>query len=133
MSRHGDLTTVWKHHLIDKKISQLHALAWDDLNKDGQPEIITGKRYYAHSGRDKGAEDEIVIASYQPHLDADGKVSFKKQVLHVGQAGTGLYIHTADLNGDGWKEIVMPGKSGTHILWNQGLAAKAVDLDQLER
>jgi hypothetical protein len=51
-------------------------------------------------------------------------VTFKKQVLHVGQAGTGLYIHTADLDGDGWKEIVVPGKSGTHILWNQGLAAK---------
>ena len=115
-----DGTTVWKHHLIDKKISQLHALAWDDLNKDGQPEIITGKRYYAHSGRDKGAEDEIVIASYQPHLDGDGKVSFKKEVLHTGQAGTGLYIHTADLNDDGWKDIVVPGKSGTHILWNKG-------------
>ena len=120
-----DGTTVWKHHLIDKKISQLHALAWDDLNKDGQPEIITGKRYYAHSGKDKGAKDKIVLASYQPSLGSDGKVSFTKQVLHVGQAGTGLYIQTADLDGDGWKEIVVPGKSGTHILWNQGLAAKA--------
>ena len=116
----NDGTTVWKHHLIDNKISQLHALAWDDMNKDGQPEIITGKRYYAHSGRDKGAEDEIVIASYQPSLSADGKVSFKKQVLHVGQAGTGLYIRTADLDEDGWKEIIVPGKSGTHILWNKG-------------
>ena len=37
-----------------------------------------------------------------------------------GQAGTGLYIHTADLNDDGWKDIVVPGKSGTHILWNKG-------------
>jgi len=115
-----DGATVWKHHLIDNKISQLHALAWDDLNKDGQPEIITGKRYYAHSGKDKGAKDEIVLASYQPSLGADGKVTFKKQVLHVGQAGTGLYIQTADLDDDGWKEIIVPGKSGTHILWNKG-------------
>ena len=115
-----DGTTVWKHHLIDQEISQLHALAWDDLNKDGQPEIITGKRYYAHSGRDKGAEDEIVIASFQPLVDEDGKVSFKKEILHTGQAGTGLQIRIADLDEDGWKEIIVPGKSGTHILWNKG-------------
>jgi hypothetical protein len=119
-----DGTTVWKHHLIDKKISQLHAMAWDDLNKDGQPEIITGKRYYAHSGRDRGAEDEIVIASFQPRLEYDGKVSFKQEVLHTGLAGTGLYILTPDLDGDGWKDIVVSGKSGTHILWNKGKGAK---------
>ena len=99
-------------------------MAWDDLNNDGKPEIITGKRYYAHSGRDRGAEDEIVLASYQPNLDANGNVSFKKDILHTGQAGTGLYIQIADLNGDGWKEIVVPGKSGTHILWNKGKTQK---------
>ena len=126
MEPRKDGTTVWKHHLIDKKISQLHAITWDDLNKDGQPEIITGKRYYAHSGKDRGAEDEIVIASFQPRLSDDGKVSFKKEVLHTGLAGTGLYIHTPDLDGDGWKEIVVPGKSGTHILWNKGPETKKV-------
>jgi len=120
----ADGTTAWKHHLIDKKISQLHALAWDDLNNDGKPEIITGKRYYAHSGKDRGAEDEIVIASFQPGMDENGKVSFKKEVLHTGQAGTGLYIQIADLNEDGNKEIIVPGKSGTHILWNKGTLAK---------
>ena len=120
----ADGTTAWKHHLIDKKISQLHALAWDDLNNDGKSEIITGKRYYAHSGKDRGAEDEIVIASFQPGIDENGKVSFKKEVLHTGQAGTGLYIQIADLNEDGNKEIIVPGKSGTHILWNKGTLAK---------
>ena len=117
-----DGTTVWKHHLIDKKISQLHAMAWSDLNNDGQPEIITGKRYYAHSGRDRGAEDEIEIASFQPKRETDGTVSFKKEIIHTGQAGTGLYIQVADLNGDDLKDIVVPGKSGTHILWNKGAA-----------
>ena len=29
--------------MIDKTISQMYALAWDDLDKDGQPEIISGK------------------------------------------------------------------------------------------
>jgi hypothetical protein len=26
----------------------------------------------------------------------------------------------ADLDGNGWKDIVVAGKSGTHILWNDG-------------
>ena len=116
----ADGTTVWKHHMIDKKISQMHALAWEDLDNDGKPEIISGKRYYAHSGKDRGAEDEIVIVRYVPILEQNGKVSFKKEVLSNGQVGTGLHIIVADLNQDGWKEIVVPGKSGTHILWNKG-------------
>lgn len=117
---HKDGSTVWKHHIIDKKISQLHALAWEDLDNDGKPEIITGKRYYAHSGRDRGAEDEIVIASFHPSINAEGVVSFQKEILHSGQAGTGLYILTPDLDGNGWRDLVVAGKSGTHILWNQG-------------
>ena len=28
--------------------------------------------------------------------------------------------HLADLDGNGWKDIVCAGKSGTHILWNLG-------------
>ena len=31
-----------------------------------------------------------------------------KKIFYTGQAGTGLYIQIADLNGDGWKEIVVP-------------------------
>jgi hypothetical protein len=47
-------------------------------------------------------------------------VSFRKEIVHSGQVGTGLHIITADLDKDGWKEIIVPGKSGTHILWNKG-------------
>ena len=34
--------------------------------------------------------------------------------------GTGLQIRVQDLDSNGWNDIVVPGKSGTHILWNQG-------------
>ena len=61
-----------------------------------------------------------MIVRYIPNLGEDGKVSFKKEELSSGQVGTGLHIVVADLDKDGWKEIVVPGKSGTHILWNKG-------------
>ncbi|MEM7012798.1 MAG: VCBS repeat-containing protein, partial [Verrucomicrobiota bacterium] len=111
--------TQWKQHTIDDSFSQAHALAWEDIDNDGEPELITGKRYYAHSGKDPGAEDPIVINYYKWSQDSK---AFAKFEAHRGQAGTGLQIRVADLDGDGWKEIIVPGKSGTHILWNEGLA-----------
>ncbi len=112
-----DGTTTWKQHVIDKELAQAHTLAWEDIDNDGTPELITGKRYYAHSGKDPGAEDPITINYYRWNAE---NAAFDKFEAHRGQAGTGLQIRVADLNGDGWKEIVVPGKSGTHILWNEG-------------
>ncbi len=116
-----DGTTRWKHHLIDDSISQLHALTMADLDRDGQQEIITGKRYYAHSGRDKGAEDPIVIVRYSYHLQPTGEVVFERDLLSEGSAGTGLQIRVADLDDNGWLDLVVSGKTGLHILKNQGL------------
>ena len=50
---------------------------------------------------------------------ASGNV-FAKKEIHRGMAGIGLQIRVADMNGDGKKDLVVPGKSGTHILFNEG-------------
>ncbi|MBM80930.1 MAG: hypothetical protein CMJ78_10090 [Planctomycetaceae bacterium] len=117
----ADGTTNWRQHLIDKKFSQGHALAWDDVDKDGQPELITGKRYYAHSGRDAGAEDDMTVQYY----DWNSKNgTWAKHLISTAPAGKGpgigLQIRVHDLDGNGWKDIIVPGKSGTHIIWNDG-------------
>lgn len=117
----ADGTTTWRQHLIDKKFSQGHALAWDDVDNDGQPELITGKRYHAHSGRDVGAEDEITVQFYDWN---PGSRVWKKNIISKAPAGQGpgigLQIRVHDLDGNGWKDVIVPGKSGTHILWNEG-------------
>jgi hypothetical protein len=46
---------------------------------------------------------------------------FAKREAHRGKAGIGLQIRVADMNGDGRKDLVLAGKSGTHILFNEGL------------
>jgi hypothetical protein len=117
----ADGTTTWRKHLIDKMFSQGHALAWDDVDNDGQPELITGKRYHAHSGRDAGAEDDITIQYY----DWTPKTNtWAKHLISTAPAGKGpgigLQIRVHDLDGNGWKDIIVPGKSGTHIIWNDG-------------
>ncbi len=113
--------TTWRQRLIDDKFSQAHALAWEDIDKDGQPELITGKRYYAHSGKDPGANDPITVQYY--NWDK-ATLTWTKHLISDAPAGQGpgigLQIRIADLDGNGWTEVVVPGKSGTHIIWNEG-------------
>lgn len=112
----ADGSTNWRIHTIDKKFSQPHTMAWEDLDGDGKPELITGKRVKAHSGKDPGGLEAPVINVYGWHTD---KNVFAKKEVHRGQAGIGLQIRIADMNGDGKNDIVVPGKSGTHILFNE--------------
>lgn len=118
-----DGTTVWRQHQIDKRFSQAHCLAWVDLDNDGQPELLTGKRYYAHSGRDPGAEDPTVVYYYKWNREARQWTRHTVSEAPAGEGpGIGLQIRTADLDGSGWTDIVVAGKSGTYILWNRGFA-----------
>lgn len=117
-----DGQTTWRIHEIDKKFSQAHALAWEDIDNDGQPELITGKRYFAHSGSDPGSGDKATVHYY----DWDGETQSWSKPKKIAQGesgkapGIGLQIRVIDMDGDGWKDVVVPGKSGTHIIWNKG-------------
>jgi hypothetical protein len=55
----------WIRHTIDESFSQSHALALVDIDGDGIPELITGKRYRGHSGGDPGSYDPIVVYAYK--------------------------------------------------------------------
>ena len=107
----------FRPHTIDKTFSQPHCLHWADLDGDGTEELITGKRFYAHNGKDPGGEMKPCLYYYR--WDKSAK-SFSKHIVNEGSVGTGLQIRTADLNGDGRLDIAVAGKSGTYIVWNQG-------------
>lgn len=109
----GDSTT-WTRHIIDKSWSQVHAMIWTDLDGDGQSELLTGKRKYAHSGKDPGAEEAAYLYRYV--WSADNQ-SFKREQLSEKEIGTGLFIRVADLNADNKKDILVAGKTGTYLLW----------------
>lgn len=120
-----DDTTTWRQHLIDKSFSQAHALTRVDLDKDGQPELITGKRYYAHSGNDPGANDRITVQYYKWHPESQ---TWSKHIISDAPAGEGpgigLQIGIADFDNNSWPDIAVVGKSGTYILWNLGTEKK---------
>ena len=93
-------------------------MVWADMDADGKPELITGKRVRAHSGRDPGGLEDPVVLIYKWNPNT---LEFAKNEIHRGEAGIGLQIRVADMNADGRPDIVVPGKSGTHVLWNQGV------------
>lgn len=110
---------TWKHHVIDKSWSQAHAPLWADLDGDGQEELIAGKRYMAHDGKDPGAYDPLVIYSYQ--FDPKTK-SWKSRLISKGkQVGFGLDPQVVDLDKDGDLDLVCPGRSGLYWLENKRL------------
>lgn len=107
----------FKEHVIDREYSQPHTLAWADLTGDGQPELITGKRYYAHNGSDPGGEQPPAMYYYT--LDKK-TAKFKRHTIEEGHVGTGLQIVVEDFDKNGKADIAVAGKSGTHLLMNKG-------------
>lgn len=116
----GDGKRIWIKHPIDPFNSQYHDLHWVDIDNDGKCELVTGKRYRAHNGNDPGANDDLGIYYFKWNGE-----SFSKQVIAHGPlgvgAGCGIAFAIADLNGNGWLDIVAPGKDGLHVFENLGL------------
>lgn len=56
---------TWTRHTIDESFSQSHAVLLVDLDGDGVPELVTGKRYRGHSGGDPGSYDPVVVYAYK--------------------------------------------------------------------
>jgi len=114
---------TWVEHPIDPFNSQYHNMQLCDIDCDGEMEVVTGKRYYAHNGSDPGADDPLGM--YYFKWTGEG---FSKQVIDYGPfgigKGCGINFEIADLNGNGRPDIIAPGKDGLCIFWNEGLSGK---------
>lgn len=112
-----DGSTNWRHWLIDDKVSQNHVLVWEDIDNDGKPDLISGRRVRAHSGNDPGDNEPGCLYFYKWNA---AERRFTRNLIAENGPGIGLQIRLADFDGNGWKDIAVAGKSGTHILWNDG-------------
>jgi hypothetical protein len=139
----------WIRHTIDESFSQSHALALVDIDGDGIPELVTGKRYRGHSGDDPGSYDPVVIYAYKlptkaqfdsakARIAGKGDPVFVRIPLSVnGTASAGTQFVAADFDHDGDVDLASAGKLGVHVLENLKVnhVPKAVreELQPLER
>ncbi|MFL6448871.1 MAG: FG-GAP repeat domain-containing protein [Bryobacteraceae bacterium] len=106
----------WIKHTIDESFSQVHVLKLVDLDGDGKPELIAGKRYRGHNGNDPGSYDPLVIYYYR--IDTQTGKFTRAPISVNGTAGAGTTFVVEDLDGDGDLDVAVAGKSGVHFLEN---------------
>ncbi len=137
-SRAADGKRTWTKLDIDDTFSQVHTLVFANLDGDGDPELITGKRVYAHE-TEPGDTAAPVVFYY--HFDHSASKWVKHTIFHGdpavnapkdakdrwalkdfprGSAGTGLQMAAIDIDTDGDIDLVCPGKSGLYMFENPG-------------
>jgi hypothetical protein len=128
----------WTQRLIDNTWSQAHAPVLADLNGDGQPDLVAGKRYFAHNGSDPGEREPIGLYWYEfrrpqavaPESAAGrgrggpGIVWTRHMIDYGGRMGGGMQTDVKDMDGDGDLDVVSGGKAGLFVAENLTKAAR---------
>lgn len=94
--------------------SQPHAMAAADIDGDGIKDIITGKCFYAHNGKDPGAKDPAVLYWFRTTRHSNGSAELVPYQID-DDSGVGRQLTTADLNGDGKMDIITSNKKGVFV------------------
>jgi hypothetical protein len=109
----------FEKHEICKDFSQVHAIRLADINGDGIMDFVTGKRYFAHNGKDPGAFETPLLVWFEIQRPEKGKVNFVRHTIDE-DSGIGTQFEVADLNGDGRMDIVTANKKGVHVFLQGG-------------
>jgi len=108
-------------------ISEMHASLCADIDGDGVPDYVTGKRYFSHLDGYTDADPYGAPVLYWfrtvRNSKAPGGAEFVPELIH-NRSGVGSQFSAADLNKDGAMDIITSTVRGTFIFWGQKRPAR---------
>jgi hypothetical protein len=110
---HEQTPEGWKTHTISRDMSQTHSLNLADINGDGLPDLVTGKRYWAHGPKGDANPDAPAVVYWFELKREGGKPKWIPHEID-NNSGVGTQFEVADVNGDGLLDVVTANKKGAH-------------------
>ncbi len=101
------------------RFSQPHAMVLADMNGDGLPDLVTGKRFWAHGPTgDVEPNAPAVLCWFQLQRDSNGEVRFIPHLID-DDSGVGTQVTVADLNADRRPDVIVGNKKGVFVHLNE--------------
>ena len=101
--------------------TELHGSTFADMDGDGIPDYVTGKRYISEdevSGPDPWGAPVIYIYHTVRDKSAPGGARFEPELIH-NRSGVGSMVTVGDLNGNGVMDIISSTNRGTFVFWGK--------------
>lgn len=110
----GENPTFEKNELFKNLLSETHALHFVDINGDGLPDLVTGKRWWSHGKNEPGSDMPSVVLWFENQKGKDGMTRFIPHQVD-NNSGIGVQFTVGDVNGDGLPDIVTANKKGVFL------------------
>ncbi len=106
----------WKKiELFKDLVSETHAAHFQDIDGDGTPDLITGKRWWSHGRSEPGSDKSPHIYWLKVARGGDGLATFTPNVID-DDSGIGTQFVVADINGDKLLDVVSSNKKGVRVI-----------------
>ncbi len=100
--------------LFPKLVSSAHSLVLADVDRDGVPDLVTGKRFWAHGWNDPGARESAMLYWLRGRRNKDRSITFDPVAIDE-DSGVGTGFVVTDCDGDDRPDVVVSNKKGVHL------------------